>query len=308
MCALHALLDTLHSPVARDVAWSVFSADLLDLDRVERPRPICDGRRFALNDARIALLHDLDRSPEALTLHTAGKLPLGIRFERLWAWFVENDASLTLLGRNLPVRERGRTTGEVDLLVFCHDTEQTLHVELAVKFYLQVPGESGARLSHWWGPNPEDRLSRKTHHLLHHQLRPEAAKLVHNGESAVPVCVMKGRLFGRASGTQPDALHADQHLFRAEADVHNLPADQPLALLDKRHWLAPVVAWKNPVARATIAQHIDASGGRPQLVALLDESGGELDRWFVHDGRWPRVNTDRRRGQRAAEKRPPTPD
>ncbi|MCK7596207.1 DUF1853 family protein [Microbulbifer sp. CAU 1566] len=88
---------------------------------------------------------------------------LGIYFENLFAFAFEYHPDYALIARNLPLRNQGKTLGELDFVVH-HLPEDTIeHWELAVKFYLQV-GDL------WVGPGLKDRLDIKLSHTCDHQL------------------------------------------------------------------------------------------------------------------------------------------
>lgn len=89
---------------------------------------------------------------------------LGIYFEDLWGFVFEHHPHYQLLARNLPLREQGRTLGELDFLVRYLPESCVEHWELAVKFYLQVDGR------HWVGPGLRDRLDVKLARMRNHQL------------------------------------------------------------------------------------------------------------------------------------------
>jgi len=79
-----------------------------------------------------------------------------------------------LVARNLPIRGRERTLGELDFLFVNPLTGATEHHEIAIKFYLQmnfVPATPGGKNQTLWvGPNARDRLDKKTERLLTHQI------------------------------------------------------------------------------------------------------------------------------------------
>ena len=105
-----------------------------------------------------------------LRLHDWPELPsrLGRRFERVWAWAIDRMPGWELLAEEVQVREQKRTVGSLDLLARRHG--EVLHLELAVKFYLCLRGQTGAQDHHWVGPNKRDRLDLKLARMRTHQL------------------------------------------------------------------------------------------------------------------------------------------
>ena len=88
--------------------------------------------------------------------------PVGRRFESLVADWLSESSALRLLARNWPLRERGQTIGEADLLVEREGRRELW--ELACKWYLGVPGAG------WVGPGLNDRLASKLERLARVQL------------------------------------------------------------------------------------------------------------------------------------------
>lgn len=77
---------------------------------------------------------------------------LGLHFENLVAAVLQHSQRYRLVARNVPLRVNGKTLGELDMLVEDRDTGDLMHWELALKFYLSLPGEPEERA--WPGPNP----------------------------------------------------------------------------------------------------------------------------------------------------------
>ncbi|WP_257293680.1 DUF1853 family protein [Endozoicomonas sp. YOMI1] len=100
---------------------------------------------------------------------------LGIFNETLWQFLLSQLPDSQTIAYNLQVNgeKHGQpaTLGEYDLIYQLKN--QFIHRELAVKFYLGMPGEAdnamGSPWRHWVGPGLRDRLDRKMDHLLHHQ-------------------------------------------------------------------------------------------------------------------------------------------
>ena len=109
------------------------------------------------------------------TLSRKPWLPLGIYYEYLWHFLLSRHPGPDLLAHNLQVSRINngvkKTLGEYDLIYRCNG--KLYHRELAVKFYLGVPLTSASESpwQHWVGPGLKDRLDRKMHRLLEHQIR-----------------------------------------------------------------------------------------------------------------------------------------
>ncbi|MDR3098154.1 MAG: DUF1853 family protein [Paraburkholderia sp.] len=208
------LLDTLYQrltdPAVRDLAWLLFSADLL---RAQPLAPLAEPWTGA-DEARAAAawLTQLDRDPARLhaALDATRLTRLGRYAETLLGWFLAQGPGPRLVAANVALRRAGLTLGECDFLVETSDARR-LHWELAVKWYMHsgvaeggVPG-----LADFVGPNLRDRFDLKRAHLLDHQLRlsarEEFAWLGYQGPWLAQM-FWKGWLFyraGKGAGTPP---------------------------------------------------------------------------------------------------------
>ena len=119
----------------RDLAWACFSPSPMhshDLAAIDQTIANCGLR---LSPARERWLVDLDRQPEPLHRHLSAlhNNRLGLYFERLWHFFLQQDPLVDLLAHNLAVRTPQKTIGEFDCLYYCHQRARHFHLELAVK-------------------------------------------------------------------------------------------------------------------------------------------------------------------------------
>ena len=93
---------------------------------------------------------------------------LGHLYEDALAVLLESTPRYDVLAQGLPIRQdAGHTLGELDYLLRDLVSERTIHLELAVKFYLAVETESGLRLP---GPDARDHYFRKLEKMRSHQL------------------------------------------------------------------------------------------------------------------------------------------
>lgn len=296
------------TPQVRDLAWSCFSSSLLSMTGHEQVA----GCALELTPARQAWLQQLDRDAtpllDFLTRHPATRL--GLYFEALWHFFLQQDPRTELIAHNLPVIDQGRTLGEFDCLYYCRQRRRHVHLELAVKLYLHYAPQnvtgSHSAMSEWLGPNSRDRLDLKVKHLLGRQIRlgdrAASRQLLAGlgiGELDREV-VLKGYLFDH---------HQHPATLPEEIDPQARPAPwlrlselpdflqrhqhhccyRPLARL---RWLAP--ANSNDPGKSfdqgqlkTALEQMMARNHRPVLVAALDGSGREYLRFFVTGADWP---------------------
>ena len=312
-----ARLAALRDPAVRDLAWLLFSPDLL---RAHPAAPLATPWESPDEvDATIAWLASLDRYPAALhRALTASRLTrLGFYAEELLGWFLRHGSRATLVAANVALRRAGRTLGECDFLVQT-GRGQRLHWELAVKCYLQVDDARGL-LSDFVGPNLRDRFDWKRSHLLDHQLRlsarEEFAVLGLPGPWLAQMFV-KGWLFYRAGGDDatgsmrdpaelasghPRGWWVTHDDWPAYADAHPAAGWSALPRLD---WLAPRRLSKEgalddrsplhtgialPCAPHALAERV-ACATEPVMVAAFaaeDDGYRELSRGFIVPNDWP---------------------
>jgi hypothetical protein len=286
-----ARFDALRDAVVRDLAWLLFSPDLLraqpPVGRLAIPFETADEEA-----ATIDWLFALDAAPEALHRHIAASriTRLGRYAECLMSWFLLNGPAARLVAANVALRRAGVTLGECDFLVETGNGRR-LHWELAVKCYLHA-GDGRARLADYVGPNLQDRFDLKLSHLLDHQLplsaREEFATLGHRGPWEPQMCI-KGWLFyrtGEATLDPPeiDPAHARGWWTTREdwpvfADGH---ADA-WKVLPRLEWLAPRRYETGELTSETAL--VDAT----TLFSLLErQTGPTMVAAFAHGktGRW----------------------
>jgi uncharacterized protein len=228
----NSVLDTLADPAVRDLAWLLFSADLL-----RAQPPLAPLARWWTDEREMDAVRDwlaqLDRDPARLydALAAAPTTRLGRYAEVLLGWFLANGPAARLVAQNVALRRAGLTLGECDFLVRTGRGER-LHWELAVKCYLHAGAGKGERssLASFVGPNLRDRFDLKLGHLRDHQLRlttrEEFASLGYEGPWLAQMFV-KGWLFYRAG--EAESLRAE--------DPPELAADHG------RGWWVTHAAW-----------------------------------------------------------------
>lgn len=281
----------------RDLAWAGFAPTLLTGEPWR-------GAEFVFGEYWQRTLHALDRDPAPLLEFLGDTVNgrLGIYYERLWHFLLENDPDTELLAHNLPVRDGGRTVGEFDCLYWSREAETHVHLELAVKFYLGVP-EQGL----WLGPGAHDRLDIKLERLLDHQGRlsehpAAAAPLAELGIARCETRIdIKGYLFSPMENMPMPAGFNEANPQQYWYSANDFKALPPLP----ENW----VSWqKIPRPRWLSRFHSDegksrsreelidwledrmTGQGRPALLAACNEQGVEIHRCFVTPNQWPPGN------------------
>lgn len=255
-----------------------------------------------LNRRRAAWLQALDAEPaplhEYLDRHCRSPR-LGLVFEALWHFFLEEDPQTELLAHNLPVRNGGQTLGEFDVLYYCHHRRAVFHLELAVKFYLATDARARPDdpLSQWLGPNCQDRLDLKLARLLDHQLQladtheGRRALAAAGIDAVMPELRMAGWLFqsGRGEIALPPEVQATHPggiwVTVTEFERHYRQRFERWYALRKPRWLDGV-AGGEPLGDHTL----EAARRRPQMLigARGDTPGVEVLRMFVTPDDWPK--------------------
>lgn len=307
-------------PAVRDLAWVLGSPPLLSAPRpAATPNPCWLDADWCNRSLQVSTdwLTRLDADPTPLLAHLAREHDhrLGSRFESLLAFWLAwpDNPAYRLLARNLPIRDAGRTLGELDFLVHDRHAGVLQHWEVAVKFFLGV--RPGGATCDWIGPGLRDRLDLKLTRLHTHQLRlcrtvPARAQLSAMGlEAPTPVCLVKGRLFYPAGvnvGTWAPADATPDHLqgwWQNSAGLCTRWQGEGLSWirLPKANWMTEVM----PEAAANMAdaalplndllaklQTEQPSGGTHVANCIIGlDRGREVTRGFVVPKSWPAPTT-----------------
>lgn len=309
---LTRLVDRFDEVTVRDLAWLLFSPDLLREGNATLARPLATA---AERDATLAWLASLDAEPQAFHDHARNPkfTRLGIYAESLLRYFLAHGPAARLVAANVPLRRQRRTIGECDFLLEAANGAR-LHWELAVKFYLHIGDGDGdesraARLSNYVGPNLQDRFDLKHARLLTHQLaltsRAEFAVLGFEGPWQ-PQLFIKGRLFyhGRdGDGVVPATEIGEDHLRGWWLTASEWREARAAVSDDDRAWVVqPRMAWLasrriDAAAAVSLVAESDAIRTRlentvaPTMIAAYarDEAGVwiEESRGFIVPDDWP---------------------
>jgi hypothetical protein len=302
----------------RDLAWACFSPSLLLTQELLTQKSADDGQNItecglALTPPRRAWLEALDRDASALLEHLSKQRShrLGIYFEHLWHFFLEQDPATDLVAHNLPIHHHGKTLGEFDCIYFCRERQRHFHLELAVKFFLShrqaSTHESASHWNEWLGPNTDDRLDRKIEHLMQHQIklgdnpvaREQLRRLgIFELDKEVEI---KGYLFQSTVDPLPPptgfnpAHRLNQYVELSRLGRHldelGRRSTSGYLILPRAQWLA---AARTDIDTALCQEELLrklyrqlTTLWRPQLVAALDRTGEESQRFFVTPPLWP---------------------
>ena len=136
---------------------------------------------------------DLQAQPSHLEAHLDARnmFLLGSYFEALWEFLLAHNPATTLLAKNVQVftgtLRHKKTLGEMDFIYFCKARQITVHLEVAVKFYIAYDSPHRDNTTslpqhNWLGPQCNDRLDIKFHKLTHKQ---SCLSLTEEGQQAL---------------------------------------------------------------------------------------------------------------------------
>lgn len=174
-------IPTLKHRAVRDLAWIINSQPLIDrVPNTPEDWWLSPWRTQDQTMRNQKWLQALDHNPDALLSHLEQQRSprLGVYFEQLLSFYFKHAPRFSLLSHNLQVHNEGKTLGEYDFIVHDEQEQEVLHIEVAIKFYLNhtegsdiVPNNPPIYDWHQWiGPNGKDSLALKLHHLMNKQL------------------------------------------------------------------------------------------------------------------------------------------
>jgi hypothetical protein len=308
---LQQLPAQLQQSSVRDLAWTLIAPPLL-LDAQWLQRHPLAGSRWAHEPAKLAdWLRQLDQ--DASTLETwlarSSNRRLGLYYEKLWQFALQNAPDVQLLAANVAIRQGANTLGEMDLL--SRDGDGDHHTELACKFFLGPEHACASEPQNWLGPSGQDRLGLKLAHLCQRQLtlssRPEAqAALANLHIQAVQAELwLGGYLFypwpsgcAMPRGAHPQHLRGHWLYHRQWPEFAAQTHPGRWQILPRSRWLAPARAdHASSFSLAQLTEQLQASSHppSPQLVAQLilqaDGDWHEVRRLFVVSDDWPNADT-----------------
>ncbi len=261
------------------MCWVVNSPSLIDGAGVASCAPIdpdqIDGDHLA------AFLGDLPRQ------HRVGRY-----FEQLLLYWLAHVRGVDVVANGMQLRDGKVTVGELDFL-YRDEVDKLTHCETSVKFFLCAPGNEPSAFP---GPNARDNFERKVSKLFDKQLRASEGRVdgIERREGLI-----KGMIFYRADGATAaaPARLAPDHLrgswCRAD-EVEELGSfGDAYAVVEKPHWLAPVVdapVFDHSALTRRLEAHF-AGPAHPLMLSVRTSADLETERQrvIVVDDRWPEV-------------------
>ncbi len=242
-------LNRFSNRLVRDLAWVIASPPLVSGNHNDTHWWSHKECLQEFNDC-LPVLITLDENPASLIEHLE-KLTsrrLGLRFESFIAYWLTISPNYELLAQNIqiiepfvsPHKKGAHTHGELDFIIRDIHTNKTIHLEVAVKFYLGAePYEDPFR---WFGTNTKDQLGKKVEHLKNHQTQLSNNFVNHLKKYGYLIdtkqCFLKGRLFYPQNiDTAPQGV-TENHLRGRWAHSPTTIKNGRLFPLDKNDWLA----------------------------------------------------------------------
>ena len=206
------------------------------------------------------LFHQLDKNPTSLIDFVAKRKTyrLGVYFEHLIAFWLQNHPTYQLLAHDLQVFEGKQTKGAFDFLV--SDGQGVHHWETCIKFYLSL--NNSPHWMNWVGPHQKDRLGLKLNKTLNHQLQlsntPSGQQALIKNNIALPTSKkmwIKGILFThwQTHPAQPRQGFPAKGIWMYADELPDYLKDKSKFqwfVRKKPNWLSSVIAADQPLLAA----------------------------------------------------------
>jgi len=237
--------------VVRDLAWVIASPPLVSGDHNDTHWWNHNDCLNEFNDC-LPALEKLDKDPVPLITHLTllNSKRLGLHFESFVAYWLMISPNYDLIAQNIQIMEAlakgSHTLGEIDFIIRNLKTDEVIHLEVAVKFYLGSPPYDNPM--RWFGTNTKDQLGKKVNHLKQHQtqLSTKYPEYISNLGYRIDkkACFLKGRLFyPMGNDVSPEGV-PNNHLRGRwiqgsnTSDENNKSENKLLYPLEKLEWLA----------------------------------------------------------------------
>lgn len=276
-----------------DLAWAIGAPSLLTNIGYDDARVLTnDWFEQQIKDSQ-TLLMEQDKSPHLIQAYLS-KMPtfrLGLYFENLLAYWFSIQPNYEILKKNFVISSETTTIGELDFILRELSTGKVIHLEVAVKFYLQV---SSNKKAVWLGPNLNDNFDSKMDKLFNKQIelsnkaitKTELSK--HNIAIDEHWVIIKGRLFTHDAKLSENTcwLSFDEFLN------YNDSGQSQWIILSKPHWLSEInnleynfLAGELHDKKSLERQLNECLGASPVCIAKVNNQA-ETKRLFITPNDW----------------------
>lgn len=236
---------------------------------------------------------------------------LGDYFEQLVLLYLTSLDEYKNISHRKTVFFNKQTKGEFDFLVINKESNQSTHLEVAVKFYLQHQTDENIQ---FLGPNSSDSLKKKLDKMLNHQInlsdQEYAKKYLENYRLPLQkLILLKGLLYYPANSnwrvnTQFPQIISPDHArgWWIKADkINTIPRDNEQTrwiVLIKPYWLSihncllnnPQKLLNYKDLQSLVKHHFANKTSPLHLAELMQDSNrkiSEISRGFVVHNNWP---------------------
>ena len=265
----------------RDLAYLLLSPQLLEIK--ETDEFIVHGSEEYLIDKILDIQPFLDGRSK--NFHRLGKY-----LESLLYIFFHNSDDYHLITSSLQIQDGKNTKGEIDFILEFIKDKTSIHLEVALKYYLQFDRAS------FIGPDGKDSLNEKINKLKNLQL-----KLCSNYRQLLPSKLidldLKPQLFIRGlllfrlqvweKRKNPNAHNEGWWCRYSEID---LIKDTMVCIVnDKMNWIYPFANLSFPLSPIEFKNQLEMKQKKDMslMVVRTDKKGMLLDRGFVVSEHWP---------------------
>lgn len=224
-----------------DLAWAIGSPCLVNGLSYTDHRLLADDWFEQQVFDNQTLLSEQDKSPHLIQTYLSDMpvFKLGLYFENLLAYWFTVNPDFEILHKNLIITSDKKTLGEFDFILRELSTGKVIHLEVAVKFFLQIIFNNN---ENWLGPNLIDSLDLKFNKIMNKQIElskhDETKYDLYNLGINIDEhwVILKGRLFKQDNSLVGKNCWLSISDYFKYDDKNN----SKWVILPKTHWLAEV--------------------------------------------------------------------
>lgn len=223
-----------------DLAWAIGSPSLVDQTTYTDDRLLTNEWFKKQIEDNHLILSEQDKSPQLIQSYLS-QMPafrLGLYFENLLAYWFTIHPDYQVLKKNVVISSENTTIGELDFILKELSSGKVIHLEVSVKFYLQIVHKNKAV---WLGPNLNDNFELKLAKIFNRQIELSNKPITTNTLNQYGIeiderwVIIKGRLFSHDSKLSADTCWLTIDEFEAYNDTQS-----QWVILPKTHWLSHV--------------------------------------------------------------------